>query len=94
MAERRYYGPLAPRYPNLAFKLNSFWERRNRHGSRPGPDKVGIFDRDKFRRALTEHIYEGRGLAEARDGRGLPEARAASARSRPLSSPALKRPSR
>jgi hypothetical protein len=27
MAERRYTGRLAPRYPNLAFKANSFWER-------------------------------------------------------------------
>src|SRR5216684_6642563 len=24
MAGRRYYGPLPPRYPNLAFKVNSF----------------------------------------------------------------------
>jgi hypothetical protein len=27
MAERRYYGLLAPRYPNSAFKLNFFCER-------------------------------------------------------------------
>jgi len=26
MAERRYAARLAPRYPNLAFKANSFWE--------------------------------------------------------------------
>jgi hypothetical protein len=26
-AGRRYYGPLTPRYPNCAFKANSFRER-------------------------------------------------------------------